>query len=735
MFERVREQISNWIRPPRQEQRQSLIKFSTTLPQMIGTPDEYRSGTRLGRLIGHYGDEVWVYVAVSKVAQSAASVPLRVRRGKSEEEESEIITEGELPELLLNPNPFQSSFDFIEQHQTSLDLAGETFIYLDRGPSGKGTPVGMYVLPLYDEETMTVIRGKSITPDGVIEGYVYNVSGEKEVFLSDEIIHIWYTNPLNPFRGLAPLRAAALSVESDLMAQHYNAAFFTNSAEPRGHYEVQEGNLTEPQRKRFQAIIEARHRGYKKAHRPLLLTNVKWVSTQLSPKDAEFLEQRKYSREEIIAIYGVRPVVVGLLEHNPQANAEVQWRDFWTATMQPKMTKLTNSLNNELAPIFGEDLVIEWDYSKVGPLQENYSQKVIDAEKLNKIGYPINMINRRLNLGFPDVPWGDTVFINPLLAPVESFDIKGMNGNGNGKKNGSHVSRLGHDENVSRVVGLLPEFRGTSVEERKHATLRSFEIRTSRRERSAERKIRDFFHVQERRTLRNLKSEEATRFLEPLRAAVKDNKKPAGINISVVFDVKEETEEMQEDATRPILRKTVVDEMLTFIASMKLSEDDFDFVSPSILRFLERESFKDAKNITETTRDLLAEEFKEALGLGETIKEISERVERVFDERVSSSETIARTETIKASNFGNQEAGVQAGMTSKSWISSRDERVRDEHKEIDDSTTDDPIPITSPFRLSDGSELMFPGDSSLNADAGQVINCRCTTLYFFEEEK
>ena len=150
MFERVREQISDWIRPQR-EKRQSLIKFSNTLPSSMSSVvgaslDNYRSGSRLGTLIGHYGDEVWVYVAVSKVAQSAASVPLRLRRGKDEEEDSEIVTDGELPELLANPNQFQSLFDFIEQHQTSLDLAGESFLFLDRGPSGQGTPTSMYVL-------------------------------------------------------------------------------------------------------------------------------------------------------------------------------------------------------------------------------------------------------------------------------------------------------------------------------------------------------------------------------------------------------------------------------------------------------------------------------------------------------------------------------------------------------------------------------------------------------------
>jgi HK97 family phage portal protein len=727
-FGRMREIMAGWIRPGTGGlARQPVIQFSTSLPQIIASPhDTYQPTSRLGKLIGHYADEVWVYVAVSKITQSAASVPLRARRGDPEDEESEVITQGPLYELLERPNPMQSAFDFIEQHQTSMELAGESFILLDRGPSAQSLPEAMYILPLYDEQTMTIIRGKTIRPDGPIDGYIYDVSGQKIAFLPDEIIHVKYANPFNPLRGLPPLRAAAISVNADLMAQQYNAAFFTNSAEPRGHYEA-EGIVTDAQYKRFQKLIEARHRGYKKAHRPMIFQNMKWVSTQLSPKDAEFLELRKFNREEIIAIYGVRPVVVGLLEHNPQANAEVQWRDFWTATMQPKMTKLTNALNGELAPIFGDGLFIEWDFSRIGALQDNYSQKVADAEKLNRMGYPINMINQRLNLGFEDVPWGDTVFVNPLLMPVEQFTNGGENAKANG--NGHGRPSLLHERKASPVVALLPEARGGSVEERKQAALSAFEIRQSRRERSAEIKIIDFLHAQERRTLRNLRSEEGTRMLAPIRA---EPKRPAGVDLSVVFDIKEEEKKM-EPVNRAILRPSVVESMLTFIAQLGANEDEFDFVSPAILRFLERDSFRHAKNITATTRDRLAEEFTEGINAGETIPELAARVELVFDERASSAETIARTETVGASNFGNQEAALQAGIQTKTWISSRDERVREEHVEIDDRTTDEPIPVTAPFRLADGSELMFPGDSSLGADPGQVINCRCTTLYFFED--
>lgn len=85
---------------------------------------------------------------------------------------------------------------------------------------------------------------------------------------------------------------------------------------------------------------------------------------------------------------------------------------------------------------------------------------------------------------------------------------------------------------------------------------------------------------------------------------------------------------------------------------------------------------------------------------------------------------IARTEVHSAAGFG-QHAGVLAATrdlqveTIKTWLSSRDDRVRDLHAAIDGQSA----PINEPF--SNG--LMYPGDP--NGPGYEVINCRCTELH------
>jgi hypothetical protein len=92
-------------------------------------------------------------------------------------------------------------------------------------------------------------------------------------------------------------------------------------------------------------------------------------------------------------------------------------------------------------------------------------------------------------------------------------------------------------------------------------------------------------------------------------------------------------------------------------------------------------------------------------------------------------ETIARTETIQSLNRSQHEALTQAvhmGAVKqkdikREWDTAGDDRVRDTHAEMEGQT----VGLDEPFTTPDGYSLMFPGDTSLGADAAETINCRC----------
>lgn len=89
-------------------------------------------------------------------------------------------------------------------------------------------------------------------------------------------------------------------------------------------------------------------------------------------------------------------------------------------------------------------------------------------------------------------------------------------------------------------------------------------------------------------------------------------------------------------------------------------------------------------------------------------------------------EMIARTETLRAANFGSFQLYGQAGITYKEWLATFDNRVRPDHETAGiryvQGGNPGPIPMKEPFQVG-GVRMMYPHDPS--APAEQVINCRC----------
>jgi len=131
------------------------------------------------------------------------------------------------------------------------------------------------------------------------------------------------------------------------------------------------------------------------------------------------------------------------------------------------------------------------------------------------------------------------------------------------------------------------------------------------------------------------------------------------------------------------------------------------------------------KGITNETRRIVGKELRLAIDQGLPVNQaavnISQRASAINFRRAI---VISRTEVIAASNFGQFAAAQASELTlNKVWLSALDDRTRDgefDHVEADGQE----VSQEQAFEVS-REELMFPGDSSLGASAGNLINCRC----------
>ncbi len=135
-----------------------------------------------------------------------------------------------------------------------------------------------------------------------------------------------------------------------------------------------------------------------------------------------------------------------------------------------------------------------------------------------------------------------------------------------------------------------------------------------------------------------------------------------------------------------------------------------------------------AKHTAESVRSILAtnlEDVRRVILSGVesnlTVPQISKNLRDFYTDRSAfKAMRVARTEVTQSAGFAQHESAVQSEvMRHHSWLSSRDDRVRDSHAIIDGEEK----LINEPY--SNG--LMYPGDPS--GGPAETIMCRCVEMF------
>lgn len=84
----------------------------------------------------------------------------------------------------------------------------------------------------------------------------------------------------------------------------------------------------------------------------------------------------------------------------------------------------------------------------------------------------------------------------------------------------------------------------------------------------------------------------------------------------------------------------------------------------------------------------------------------------------------AENEANSVMNYYDYVYAKENGKTRKRWLTEGDNRVRETHTEVRYTT----IPINDYFVVGE-SLMLFPKDTSMDADAEEIVNCRCVVEY------
>lgn len=360
----------------------------------------------------------WVFACVGLVARSIAALDFSVYEPGGKSRPDHPLT------LLLNdPNDAMDGSDLVQRAVQHLLLSGNTVLSKVRDSTG----VVAELWPLPPHLIKPVVSRSTF-----ISSYRYESGGERVDVAPDDVIHVQMPNPGNPWWGIGPYQAGRSAIETDASAVQWNKVALQNRA-------VSDGALIYDQALSRDKWLEARwrvrqqHMGAGNARMPWVLSGgVRWQAMDRSPVEMDFTEGRRMSREEICALFGVPPVLVGVLDRATYSNFETAREVFWEQTVSPLAWAVCNAFTRALRQDFHleKGLYIGIDETS-SPVMSVTKDRAEASRVLFGMGVPFSELNRLFRFGVQPFEGDDVSYISSgyersdLLAVDPNLGLEG----------------------------------------------------------------------------------------------------------------------------------------------------------------------------------------------------------------------------------------------------------------------------------------------------------------------
>lgn len=235
-------------------------------------------------------------------------------------------------------NQIQTAMEFREQFIASCLLTGNG--YARKVIDGRGAVVALE--PLNSQH----VRPVKLTNGRV--RYEYQPPGAKaETLLQDEMLHLRYRSN-DGVIGLSPISIARQTLDTAKAQQDFETAFYKKGIQATGVMSFKD-NYTQDQLNWFKKAVEDFQHNKSRFGSTLFLPGeMSYSRTSMSMADAEFVEAKKISIDEVARIFRVPPPAIGILSDATYSNITEQARSLVMYTLRPWMVRIEQAMNASL---------------------------------------------------------------------------------------------------------------------------------------------------------------------------------------------------------------------------------------------------------------------------------------------------------------------------------------------------------------------------------------------------
>ena len=665
----------------------------------------------------------WVYAANQVIADDCSAVRLKLMHKMDDGDEEEVYSH-EVLDLLDDPNMVITAKQLWNLYYSYLNLTGEAYILkLDQkgNPLTNKTKLPSALFPLPSHLCEFHIGEKDWNESYVIfNGDRYPISA---------ILRDINPDPENIYQGMSIVRKASLTVDTDIQMKRWNNKLFKNGARPGVVVEVPD-QLKEDAYNRLKQQFDEQYRGVGNAfNRVILEGGAKMSPFMMTTQDLDFLESKRFTRDEILAMFKVSGSNLGITEDVNRANAEAQDYSYAKRCIRPRLEQFVDFMNKRLLrPIYGGEYVLSYE----DPVPENAEMRLQEAQAGVNSWLTIDEV--RDMYGREALPNGDgnklyvpmgNVPINELSMLVGSGSDENASDTSNGSEDNSNADE-GEEGDTDEPVSPKALKERTEIGE---AKVKDYTMKSLKYERMIQRSARKMFNKQTQDVKDWLRDHAKT--LDKSFIKRKDW-------ASDMVDWEEYNNSFSNELFK--IFAIIVDEIGTE-AFNKLVEGSFDPYTETIQNFLKNNSLKVAKGVNAETEKQIRATLAQGVRENETVQELSARIMQVFGTASTyRAFMIAQTESAMAENYADVQAWTQTGVViAKEWYTARDENVCGFCHDMDKKV----IPLDEAFfEKGDITEFI---DGKGNAHAMTLDyrtigepplhpNCRCVLLPILKED-
>lgn len=613
---------------------------------------------------------------------------------KSRQRTSEEIFEHPFLTLFKRPNSYNYYWEYMYKLAGFFGLFGDAYIVAIR--NGQDIVGYQMMFPSFVER---------VHKNSLIDGYLYKDGTNEKFFPPEDVMDFRYPNPNSEYKGHSVISTIADQATVDKFQMLYAKQFFENGGFLGLAFSTKE-NMNKDAFERAEKMLAEKF-GKNKTGKIFLSDNgLMPVKSAYGMKDADFTGIRNLTKNDIYEAWKVSKIHMGSSDALNRATAEASIFQFTTGVIDPLLDYVDAIMTRFVEDNWGEKYFVKHDtlapkdvdaqlkYYKdmfsMGALTINeireyegenkYTYELADVPILNLGGTAVRLDNDK-QIGVPD--------------ETEENKNQGQTRTQDEDSNGEEAGKEGGTGSKKNIYTLRKEMDSDFS----YLKWKQFDNRINIIVRRFSRVFDDYIDAQRKRIL----------------DAVKDV-----YIVGEVFNLREENLILYQ-----LLEIEVYEIMKAgydYGNSMNDITGEFNRANfQSMFTKINENAIKLNQTTSEFIRNLYApdlESFKNELN-------------SFYDKSQFRFNATVGEVAVSSFNAGLHQNILDAGYLFKTWISKRDNRVRDKkdgenHWEMDSQTVEVNDFFYARARNGNYDRLMFPGDP--NGSPENIINCRCTLI-------